>query len=189
MHAVCVNCGSSPGALPAYTEAARALGMLLADKRITLVYGGARVGLMGAVADAALARGGRVVGVVPSSINDRVGHNGLTELHVVTTMHERKKLMFDLSDAFIALPGGLGTFEEIFEVLTWAQLGHHAKPCGFLNVCGYYDQLIAFLDHAVEQRFVKPAHRAMILVDGTPAGLLARCAAYRPAKAEKWLDR
>jgi uncharacterized protein (TIGR00730 family) len=188
MKTICVNCGSSPGARPEYREAARELGAQIASRGMTLVYGGARVGLMGDVADAVLERGGKVIGVVPTSLNDQVGHNGLTELRVVNTMHERKALMFDLSDAFIALPGGLGTLDEIFELLTWAQLGHHAKPCGLLNVCGYYDQLLGFLDHATVQGFIRREHRDMILVDETIAGLLARCEAYRAPATPKWGD-
>src|SRR3546814_750650 len=152
---LCVFCGSSDGARPAYRDAAHALGKALADAGIGLVYGGAAVGLMGAVADGALARGGEVMGVLPRSLADReLAHPGLTQLHVVGSMHERKAMMAKLSDGFIALPGGLGTFEELFEIWTWAQLGYHRKPVALLNVDGYYDGLLSFLDHPVREAFV-----------------------------------
>lgn len=187
---VCVYCGSSPGAQPAYAEAARALGTLLAVEGIGLVTGGGRVGLMGAVADAVLAAGGEAVGVIPQALVDReVAHEGLTRLHVVQTMHERKALMADLSDAFVALPGGLGTLEEISEMLTWAQLGIHHKPCGLLNVAGYYAPLVQFLDHAVEERFVRRAHREMITTATDAQALLDGLRAHAPPTAGKWLDR
>ena len=187
---ICVFAGSSPGRRPEYVTAARALGRALADERIGLVYGGAGVGLMGAVADAVLDRGGSVVGVMPRALVEReVAHAGLTELGVVGSMHERKAEMADLADAFVALPGGLGTLEEMFEVLTWAQLGHHVKPCGLLNVAGYYDPMLSMMDHAVEERFVAPEHRAMILVDVEPGPLIERFRAYRPPQVSKWLDR
>lgn len=184
---VCVNCGSSAGLLPDYAAAARELGERLAAERLEVVYGGASVGLMAAVADAALAAGGHVIGVVPSAIADRVGHRRLSELRIVDTMHERKSLMFDLADAFIALPGGFGTLEEMLELLTWAQLGMHAKPCGLLNAAGYYDGLLRFLDHGVEQRFVKAEHRRMLLVGDTAQDMLRQLRVYRAPTVEKWI--
>jgi uncharacterized protein (TIGR00730 family) len=187
---VCVFCGSSPGARPSYAAAAVALGGMLAARGIGLVYGGARLGLMGAVADAVLLAGGEAIGVIPRLLLEKeVGHTGLTELRVVESMHERKQAMADLADGFIALPGGMGTIEELTEILTWAQLGMHAKPCGVLNVAGYFEKFLGFLDHAVEERFLRPANRAMLLVEGTPGALLDRMAAYQPPRVEKWLDR
>ncbi len=187
---ICVFAGSSLGGRPEYVIAARALGRALADERIGLVYGGAGVGLMGAVADAVLDRGGSVLGVMPRALVEReVAHAGLTELRVVGSMHERKAEMADLADAFVALPGGLGTLEEMFEVLTWAGLGHHAKPCGLLNVAGYYDRMLSMMDHAAEERFVAPEHRAMLLVDEEPGPLIERFRTYRAPQVSKWLDR
>ncbi|MEO0558101.1 MAG: TIGR00730 family Rossman fold protein [Bacteroidota bacterium] len=187
---LCVYCGSSPGARPAYAEAARKLGALLAREGIGLVTGGGRVGLMGVIADAVLDAGGEAVGVIPRTLLDReVGHEGLTELVVVDTMHQRKALMAARADAVVALPGGLGTLEEITEMLTWAQLGIHAKPCGLLNVGGYYDALVAFLDHAVEERFVRPAHREMLTVTSSPEELLTGLRAHTPPSVGKWMDR
>lgn len=186
MNRICVFCGSSPGARPEYLQAAAQLGQALASKSIGLVYGGAKVGAMGQIANAALASGGEVIGVIPEQlVQKEVAFTDLANLHVVGSMHERKALMVELSDGFIALPGGFGTFEEFFEVLTWAQLGMHHKPCGFLNVCGYYDQLIAFLDHAVDQQFLRTEYRAMVLVDEDPEGLLAQFAAYQPPAIDK----
>jgi hypothetical protein len=182
--------GSSSGGRSEYTDAARALGCALVARGSELVYGGAKVGLMGVLADAVLAAGGRAIGVIPEVlVTKEVAHEGLSELHVVGSMHERKALMADLSDAFVALPGGLGTLEELAEMLTWAQLGLHAKPCGLLDVCGYYDGLLAFLDHAVTERFVRREHRALLLAACEPEELLARLAMYRPPAVEKWLDR
>lgn len=186
---VCVNCGSSLGLLPEYAASARALGRYLAEQGIGVVFGGADLGLMGEVADAALAAGGRVTGVIPEAIAARVGHHDLAEMHVVGSMHERKQMMFDLADAFVALPGGLGTLDEIFEVLTWAQLGYHAKPYGLLNVCGYYDGLLGFLDHAVAQHFVKPEHRAMLVVEAVPVALLDGLRRHHVPPLDKWVDR
>jgi uncharacterized protein (TIGR00730 family) len=184
---LCVFCGSSPGRDPGFLGAARAFGALLAREGIALVYGGGHVGLMGILADAALAAGGRVVGVIPRALWDReVGHRGLTELRVVDTMHERKATMAALADAFVALPGGLGTLEEIFEVWTWGQLGIHAKPCGFLDVNGYYAPLLAFLDQAVDRGLVRPQHRAMAIVEDDAETLLRRLAEYEPPRVEKW---
>ena len=187
---VCVFCGSSPGARPAYADAARALGAELAARGIRLVYGGASVGLMGELADAALAGGGDVVGVIPGSLRDmEVAHEGLPSLRVVSSMHERKSLMAELAEGFVALPGGFGTFEELLEILTWAQLGSHQKPCGVLDVAGYYQPLLALMDHAVDERFVKPAHRELLLVDQDAAGLLDRFEAWEPVQLTKWIDR
>ncbi len=178
---VCVFCGSSDGARPEYLQAARAVGAGLAGRGVGIVYGGAHVGMMGALADAALAAGGEVVGVIPRTLWDReVAHTGITSLRVVTTMHERKALMAELSDAFLALPGGIGTLEELFEVWTWAQLGIHAKPVALLDVAGYYAPLVAFLDSSVAEGFVRPAQRAALLVDDSPARLLDRLAPHSP---------
>ena len=190
MRRVCVFAGSSPGASSGYAGVAAALGKELAARGLALVYGGARVGLMGTLADAALAAGGHVTGVIPESLVAlEVAHESLPDLRIVASMHERKQVMADLADAFVALPGGLGTLEELFEILTWAQLGMHAKPCGILNVDGYYDALLAFLDRAVADRLVTPGHRAMLLVETEPAALLDRFAGYTPPLVEKWLDR
>ena len=189
MTRVCVFAGSSAGTRPEYLAAATELGRLLAMRGVGLVYGGARVGLMGAVADAVLAGGGQVTGVIPQALVDKeVAHSGLTTLHVVTSMHERKALMADLADGFIALPGGWGTLDEMFEVLTWAQLGLHAKPCGLLNVHGYYDGLLSFLEHSTDEGFVRREYRAMISVAASPAALLDLLQAHVPLKVEKWID-
>jgi uncharacterized protein (TIGR00730 family) len=185
---ICVYAGSNPGADPAYAEAARELARLLAERGIGIVYGGAKVGLMGIVADAARAAGGEVHGVMPQALIDReIGHDGLTELHVVGSMHERKALMAELSDGFVALPGGAGTLEELIEIYTWSQLGLHDKPMGALNVRGYYDGLAALLDHAVREGFLRPEHRAAMHVEPTPAALLERFDGWRPARVGKWL--
>jgi len=191
LRSVCVFSGSSPGARPSYTETATALGREVAARGLRLVYGGASVGLMGAVADAALAAGGEVVGVIPQHLVDReVAHDGLTELRVTGSMHERKALMADLADGFVALPGGLGTLEELAEVLTWSQLGLQRKPCGLLDVEGFFDPLLAFLDHTVTERFVSTEHRALVLAADRPDALLDLLAGWRPAApAAKWLDR
>ena len=188
MRAVCVFCGSSPGASPAYAHTAQALGRTLAARKVALVYGGARPALMDAVAAAVLAAGGRVTGVIPRALEEReVAHTGLSELRVVATMHERKAAMAALSDGFVALPGGLGTLEELFEVWTWAQLGMHAKPCAVLDVAGYYQPLLRFLDAGVAAGFVRPAHRAMLLVDDDPDRLLDRMDAYTAPPVRKWV--
>jgi uncharacterized protein (TIGR00730 family) len=188
VNAVCVYCGSSPGSDPAYAAAARAVGRLLAESGRTLVYGGGHVGLMGTVADAALAAGGRVIGVIPRALEEKeLAHDGLTELRVVGSMHERKAIMAALADAFLALPGGLGTLEELFETWTWSQLGLHAKPCGLLNVAGFFDPLLAFVDHMVEERFVGSDHRAMLFVGTDPGSLLHRMEADRPPPRPQWL--
>ena len=187
---ICVFCGSNTGSDPAYVEAARTVGRLLAEQGIALVYGGGSVGLMGELADAVLSCGGEVIGVIPHALWAReVGHRGLTDLRIVETMHERKAMMADLADAFIALPGGLGTLEEIFEIWTWAQLGLHAKPMGFLDVNGFYTPLMEFLDRAVRARFVKEPHRAIALVDADAERLLHRFDHWRPPRVEKWITR
>jgi hypothetical protein len=187
---LCVFAGSSPGTRGEYRQAAVDLGGSLAARGIGLVYGGARVGLMGALADAALQSGGEVIGVMPRAlVAKEVAHTGLSELKVVSSMHERKQLMADLADGFIALPGGLGTLEELAEILTWAQLGLHLKPVGLVNVEGYYARLIEFLDHSVGERFLAPVHRSLLLVAETPERLLGLMASHRPQAAEKWLDR
>lgn len=181
-------CGSSPGVRPEYAEAARALGTLLAERGIGLVYGGGKVGLMGTVADAVLAGGGEAVGVIPEALMAReVGHAGLTELHVVRSMHERKALMAELADAFVALPGGFGTWEEFCEVLTWAQLGLHVKPFGLLDVAGYYAPFVALCDHAVGEGFVRPEHRRLVLEADEPRRMLALLEGFRPPAVEKWI--
>jgi uncharacterized protein (TIGR00730 family) len=188
MQAVCVYCGSNAGVREDYGVLARALGLEIARRDMALVYGGARVGLMGQVADAALAAGGRVVGIIPQSLVDKeIAHSGLTESHIVGSMHERKRMMADLSDGFVALPGGIGTLEEIFEMWTWAQLGYHAKPCALLDTAGYWTGLAAFLDHQVEEGFVRAPHRDMLLVDDDPARLLDRMEAYEPPVVKKWI--
>ena len=188
MKMICVYCGSNPGRLPDYRQSARLLGYEMAARGLGLVYGGASVGVMGAVADAMLERGGQVIGVIPTSLATReLAHQGLDELIVVGSMHERKAKMAELSDGFIALPGGWGTIEEIFEMLTWAQLGFHEKPCGLLNVASYYDHLFAFLEYAIEQRFVKEEYRPMIMMDRAPAALLDLFERYRAPKVRKWI--
>jgi uncharacterized protein (TIGR00730 family) len=190
MRRVCVFTGSSSGRRDDYHAAAGDLGRELAARGIELVYGGASVGLMGAVADAALAAGGRVTGVIPAAlVAMEVAHPGLPDLRVVSSMHERKAAMADLSDGFIALPGGWGTLDELFEVLTWAQLGLHAKPCGVLNVAGYFDPLLAFMDHMIDEGFVRAGHRPMLSVAGSAADLLSRMAAYQAPAIDKWVDR
>jgi len=187
---VCVYCGSHRGRKASYAEAARRLGELLGARGIGLVYGGGRVGLMGVVADAALTAGAEVVGVIPEALETaEVGHRGLTELRVVGTMHERKAQMVELADAFIALPGGLGTLDELFEVWTWSQLGLHRKPCGLLDTDRYFAPLLAFLDRMVEDEFVRPEHRRMLLCDTSPTSLLDRLEAYRAPAVGKFLRR
>ena len=187
MKRICVFCGSNAGARSEYAEAARALATVLAERKLGIVYGGGNVGLMGVLADAALEHGGEVIGVIPQKLVDKeVAHRGVTELLVVETMHERKALMNDLSDAFLALPGGFGTLDEFFEVLTWSQLGFHGKPCALLNVAGYYDGMLAMLDHAVTERFLRPAHRELVIADTDPLRLLQRLSAFVPAPKGKW---
>jgi hypothetical protein len=189
MKRICVFCGSSPGVRPEYADAARAMGRALAGQGMGLVYGGGRVGLMGIVADAVMQAGGEAVGVIPEALMRReVGHAALTELHVVGSMHERKALMADLSDGFVAMPGGYGTFEEFCEVITWSQLGIHPKPCALLNVAGYYDALLAMFDHGVAEGFIRPQHRAMVLTEPDPERLLERMRGFVPPDAEKWIQ-
>lgn len=186
MKRICVFCGSSPGAGPEYLAAAEGLGCVLAKKDIELVYGGAKVGMMGSIARAVLEQQGRVIGVIPRGLVEKeVAFTQLADLRVVDSMHERKALMADLADGFIALPGGLGTIEEFFEIATWAQLGMHSKPCGLLNVKGYFDQLIDFLDHTVAEEFVEREHHAMILIDENPEKLLQKFEAYHPPTIDK----
>jgi uncharacterized protein (TIGR00730 family) len=190
MKSVCVFCGSNYGDNPVYQEMAAVMGRKLAMAGLKLIYGGGKVGLMGVLADAALAAGGEVVGVIPQAIVDmEVAHLGLTELIVVQSMHERKARMADASDAFIALPGGYGTFEEFCEVLTWSQLGFHVKPCGVLNVGGFYDPLLALFDRAVQDRFVRPEHRELVLADTDVDALLERLASFNPIKVHKLFGR
>jgi uncharacterized protein (TIGR00730 family) len=190
LRSVCVFCGSNTGARTAYAEAAQAVGRAIATRGLDLVYGGAGLGLMGALADAALAAGGRVVGIIPGALVEReIAHPGLSELHQVNSMHERKAMMADRADAFLALPGGAGTMEEVFEVWTWAQLGHHRKPVGFLNVEGFFNALLAFLDHQVAERFIRSEHREMLIVDREPESLLRRFEEYRPPTVTKWIGR
>jgi uncharacterized protein (TIGR00730 family) len=188
MKRICVFCGSNPGLRPDYAAAAQGLARVMAKRGIGLVYGGGHVGLMGIVADTIMAEGGEAIGVIPEALLRReVGHHGLTELHVVRSMHERKQLMADLSDGFIAMPGGYGTFEEFCEVITWSQLGIHPKPCGVLNVLGFYDALLAMFDHGVKEGFIHSQHRAMVLEDTDPGALIDGMAAFVPPRAEKWI--
>jgi len=187
---VLVFCGSSPGRVPEYAAAATQLGRELASRGLEVVYGGASVGLMGALADSALAAGGTVIGVIPTRlVEHEIAHAGLTKLHIVETMHERKALMAELSDAVIALPGGTGTLDELFELFTWKQLGLHRKPIALLDVDGYWQPLLAFLEHAVNERFVRAEHVAMLVVERSPAVLLDRLAADTHRAVDKWLDR
>jgi uncharacterized protein (TIGR00730 family) len=185
-----VFCGSSAGTRDIYQQAAQTVGRMLCQRGIELVYGGGRVGLMGIVADACLSEGGRVIGVIPQALADReVAHTGLTELRIVGSMHERKALMADLSDAFVSLPGGFGTWEEFFEVLTWAQLGIQRKACGVLNVNGYYDPLIAMADRALSEGFLREGHRDLLLSDADPERLLDRLSDYVAPTVDKWISR
>lgn len=187
---ICIYCGSSPGERPEYLEAARSFATLLARSGIRVVYGGASIGVMGAVADAALAAGGEVYGVIPQALVDReLAHPGLTQLFVTRSMHERKARMAELADAFVALPGGVGTLEEIFEIWTWAQLGMHAKPCALLNVAGYYDGLVRFMDHTVAEGFVREAHRRMLVTRADGAQLLAALREYEAPVVRKWVEK
>ncbi len=190
LRAVCVFCGSSPGNDPAYCRAAGELGELLARRGIKLVYGGGNVGVMGALADGALRAGGKVIGVIPHGLTVKeAAHRGVEEMRVVDSMHDRKAMMADLADGFIALPGGLGTLEETFEVITWAQLGIHHKPCAVLNVAGYYDRLIGFINFAVEKGLIRPEHRETILVDDDAERLLDRMSGYESPINERWVGR
>lgn len=185
---ICVYCGSSPGKSPAYALAAKSLARELCKRNLGLVYGGAAVGVMGTLADAVLEHSGEAIGVIPKSLAIKeVAHAGLSELHVVSSMHERKAMMAELADGFIALPGGWGTLEEVFEMLTWAQLGFHDKPCGLLNTEGYYDSLLDFLEHAFEQQFVNALYRPMLMQASQPAALLDQFVAYQAPKVRKWV--
>ena len=190
MKSICVYLGANPGNDPAYGQAADALAQELAARAITLVYGGSDAGLMGRLANACLDAGGDVVGVIPELLVEKeVAHQGLSKLHIVSSMHERKQLMADLADGFVALPGGIGTLEEFFEILTWNQLGYIAKPCGLLDVKGYYTCIADHFDRMVDQGFLMPEHRAMAHVDSTPAGLLDQFAVYDPPKVNKWIEK
>lgn len=190
MKAVCVFCGSNPGNHPDYAAAAEALGQAIAKRGATLVYGGAEVGLMGITADAALAAGGEVIGIIPKALMDKeIGHKGLTRLEAVGSMHERKARMAELSDGFVNLPGGTGTLEEMFEVWTWGQLGFHDKPIGVLNVRGFYDPLMTFLDHQRDEGFVKPGLRDTLLSADEPEALLSAMESYQAPVVQKWVER
>jgi uncharacterized protein (TIGR00730 family) len=184
-----IFCGSNPGARPEYIGAASALGTLLCERGIGVVYGGSSVGLMAALADTMLENGGDIIGVIPRMLVQReVANNALSDLRIVESMHERKAMMAELADGFMALPGGIGTLEEFFEIWTWAQLGMHDKPCGLLNVAGYFDGLLEFLDRAVTEKFVREVHRGMVVVESDPAALLARFEAYEPPRVVKWIN-
>ncbi len=190
MKRICVFLGSSAGKQPDYADAAKQLGRELVRRNLGLVYGGANLGLMAVLTDTVLAEGGEVIGVIPKMLVEKeIAHPGLTELHVVDSMHQRKAMMADLADGFIALPGGLGTFEEFFEVWTWGQLGLHTKPCGLLDVCGYFSHLIEFLDHAVDEQFLRQENRDLLLRATDPATLLNLFESYRPLHIPNWIDR
>ena len=190
INSICVYCGSSPGRLEAYSKAANQLAESLVNQNIRLIYGGASIGIMGMVADRVLALGGEVIGVIPQALSHKeVAHPNLSQLHITHTMHERKMLMAELADGFIALPGGIGTLEELFEIWTWAQLGIHNKPLGLLNVAGYFDDLIRFLDHMTEQAFFKSRHRQMLMVESQPDPLLNRLLNFQYPTIQPWLDK
>jgi uncharacterized protein (TIGR00730 family) len=189
MKRICVFCGSNSGLSPVYSRAAHDLGVSLADRGLGLVYGGGNIGLMGVIADAVLERGGQAVGVIPQALVDKeLAHIRLTDLRIVRSMHESKALMADLADAFIALPGGYGTLEEFCEILTWTQLGLHAKPSGLLNVAGFYDPFLSLIDHAVQQGFIRTEHRSLIIVGDEPESLLDQVMQFKPAAAPKWIE-
>lgn len=189
MKRICVFCGSRPGAREIYTVAAQELGRTLAEQQIELVYGGGRIGLMGSVADAVMQAGGRVTGIIPRALAEAErAHSGLTELHIVNSMHERKAMMADLADAFIMLPGGYGTLEEFAEILTWVQLGIHQKPCGILNIVGFYDPLLTFFDYMLGEQFIRPMDRSYVIVKDTVQELLESLRNYQPNFVPKWLD-
>ncbi|HSE41310.1 MAG TPA: TIGR00730 family Rossman fold protein [Acidobacteriota bacterium] len=189
MKRICVFCGSNDGAKPVYAEAAKDLARTLARNNLGLVYGGGRVGLMGILADTVLEEHGEVAGIIPQGLfRKEVAHEGLTELRFVGSMHQRKAMMVELADGFIALPGGFGTTEEFCEVITWAQLGIHHKPCGVLNIEGYFNSFLAYLDHSVNEQFLRPEHRELVLEAETPEDLLAKMRAYHPPTLEKWMD-
>ncbi len=186
MKRICVNCGSKPGTSPEYEAAARDTGKYLADNSIGLVYGGGAAGLMGTLARTCLSNGGTVTGVIPSKIYERVPQIELDSLHIVDTMHQRKQLMSDLSDGFIALPGGYGTFEEIFEAVAWLQLGYHSKPCALYNVCGYYDKLVDFLDHGLAEGFLKKEHHELLIVSDNLGDIFSQFRSFRNIYTDKW---
>ncbi len=188
MQRICVYCGSNKGARPEYADTARELADVIVRHELELVYGGAAMGTMGVIADRVLEQGGKVHGVIPKLLEDKeIAHQGLTQLHVVSSMHERKSMMAMLSDGFIAMPGGFGTLEELVEMLTWGQLKFHDKPCGILNVQGYFDHLLKYLDHAVTEGFLRPENREMLLHDSDPAGLVQQFERYTAPRVEKWL--
>lgn len=187
---ICVYCGSSPGASPVYAEGAKILARAMVERDISLVYGGGNVGLMGVIATEVLRLGGKATGVIPTALMEKeLGHHGLTQLHVVANMHERKAMMAELADGFIAMPGGMGTMEELFEVLTWAQLGFHAKPIGLLNTGGFYDSLVAFVRQMVSERFVTAEQSQLMMSEDAPDALLERFMQFKPSYTSKWLDR
>lgn len=187
MNSVCVYCGSANGAKPVYADAARAFGRALANAGLTLVYGGGRVGLMGVIADEVISSGGRAIGVITELLYDKeVGHTGLTELHVVPDMHHRKKMMAELADAFVAMPGGAGTLEEFFEVYTWAQLGYHRKPVALYNVDAFYQPLITLLEHTVDEGFMQRTYFDALCIDAAPDALIDQLVRYRPPARDKW---
>lgn len=189
MKALCVYCGSSIGASPIYADAARLLAKVMVDSNISLVYGGGKVGLMGVIADEVMRLGGEATGVIPKALMDKeVGHSGLTRLHIVKDMHERKAMMAELSNGFVAMPGGIGTLEELFEVFTWSQLGLHDKPIGLLNVTGFYDGLTAFLQHVVDEKFLRPEQASLLIHDADPENLVARLRSFAPEPRGKLLD-
>ncbi|PCE24949.1 Rossman fold protein, TIGR00730 family [Paraburkholderia acidicola] len=189
MKSVCVYCGSSSGARPLYVEAARAFGRALVEHDLALIYGGGKVGLMGTIADTVMEAGGRAIGIIPELlVSKEIGHRGLTELHVVPDMHHRKKMMADLSDAFVAMPGGVGTLEELFEAYTWAQLGYHQKPVAVLNIDGFYDPLIAMLEHTVQEGFMRQTYLDMLQVDSDPTALIGKLQHHQPIVADKWVQ-
>jgi uncharacterized protein (TIGR00730 family) len=190
MKSICVYCGSNFGERGRYLEAAQDLGVKMAEREITLIYGGGNVGLMGAIADSVLAAGGKAIGVMPQALVDKeVAHTGLSDLRVVGSMHERKSLMADLADGFIALPGGLGTLEEFCEVATWTQLGLHQKACGLLNIGGFYDGLLSFLNHATSEKFIRPEHRSIVLAEEDPVELIKKLSQFEVPTVHKWIDR
>lgn len=190
IHSLCVYCGSSAGRRSDYGQAADLLAQTLVSRNIRLIYGGASIGIMGRVADQVLQLGGEVVGVIPDALaHKEIIHPNLTQLHITQSMHERKMRMAELADGFIALPGGIGTLEELFEIWTWAQLGFHQKPCGLLNIAGYYDALLQFLDHVATEQFVKPQDRQMLIVETDPIALLNKYAHYQPPPVKAWLSK
>jgi len=190
MKRICVFCGSNDGADPIFIKTAEEVGRFLARRGIELVYGGGRVGLMGKIADTVMHNGGSVIGIIPRALAEKeVAHGGLTKLRVVGSMHERKAIMAELSDGFIALPGGFGTFEELCEIITWAQLGFHSKPCGFLNIDGYYDPLIELFDNATREKFVRPEHRRLVLIESEIEKMFDLMVTYKPPDLEKWINK